>query len=143
MPDIPVLLTMRFPDPLVERLRAVSPRLRLEVHPAASGEDLPEALLADIEVRYPARARPAPEAVPSLRWVQFHYAGIDHVADHPLLRSGIKITTLSGAAVPQMGEFVLMCILALGRLVPRMERDRFEKRWAENRVDRLPRLDHN
>src|SRR3990170_1197398 len=141
MTDIPVLLTMRFPDPLVERLRAVSPRLRIEAHPAASGEDLPEALLADVEVLYTARALPAPEAVPSLRWVQFHYAGIDHVADHPLLRSGIKITTLSGAAVPQMGEFVLMSILALGRRLPRMERDRFEKRWAENRFDRFRPLD--
>jgi phosphoglycerate dehydrogenase-like enzyme len=141
MSDIPVLLTIRFPDPLVERLRGVSPRLRIEVHPAASGEDLPEALLADVEVLYTARALPAPEAVPSLRWVQFHYAGIDHVADHPLLRSGIKITTLSGAAVPQMGEFVLMCILALGRRLPRMERDRFEKRWAENRFDRFRPLD--
>ena len=34
-----------------------------------------------------------------------------------------------------------MCILALGRRLPRMERDRFEKRWAENRFDRFRPLD--
>jgi phosphoglycerate dehydrogenase-like enzyme len=141
MDDVMVLMTLRFPDPLVERLRAVSPRLRIEVHPAGEADDLPQALLGDVEILYTARALPAPEAAPSLRWVQFHYAGIDHVADHPLLRSGVRITTLSGAAAPQMGEFVLMCILALGRRLPRMERDRAEKRWADNRFERFRPLD--
>jgi phosphoglycerate dehydrogenase-like enzyme len=141
MSDVLVLLTLRFPDPLVERLRAVSPRLRIEVHPAGEADDLPDALLGDVEILYTARALPSPEAVPSLRWVQFHFAGIDHVADHPLLRSGIKITTLSGAAAPQVGEFVLMCILALGRRLPRMERDRQDKRWADNRFERFRPLD--
>ncbi|HET7011862.1 MAG TPA: D-2-hydroxyacid dehydrogenase [Anaerolineales bacterium] len=141
MSDVLVLMTLRFPDLLVERLRAVSPRLRIEVHPAGEADDLPEALLGDVEILYTARALPAPETVPSLRWVQFHFAGIDHVADHPLLRSDVKITTLSGAATPQMGEFTLMCILALGRRLPRMERDRQEKRWADNRFERFRPLD--
>jgi len=141
MSDVLALLTLRFPDPLVERLRAVSPRLRIETHPAGDPDDLPEALLGDVEILYTARALPSPEAVPSLRWIQFHYAGIDHVADHPLLRSGIRITTLSGAAAPQMGEFVLMCILALGRRLPKIERDRQEKRWADNRFERFRPLD--
>jgi phosphoglycerate dehydrogenase-like enzyme len=141
MSDVLVLMTLRFPDPLLERLRAVSPRLRIEVHPAATAEDLPEEILGDVEVLYTVRALPPPEAVPSLRWVQFHYAGVDHVADDPLLRSGVQITTLSGAAAPQMGEFVLMCILALGRRLPRMERDQAEKRWADNRFDRFRPMD--
>jgi phosphoglycerate dehydrogenase-like enzyme len=141
MSDVFVLLTLRFPEPLVERIRAVSPRLRVEVYPAAEADDLPESLVGDVEVLYTGRALPAPEAAPSLRWVQFHFAGIDHVADHPILRSGIKVTTLSGAAASQMGEFTLMCILALARRLPRMERDRQEKRWAENRFDRFRPLD--
>ncbi len=143
MNDVLVLMTLRFPDPLLERLRAVSPRLRIEMHPAATAEDLPEEMLGDVEVLYTARALPNPEAAPSLRWVQFHYAGVDHVADHPLLRSGIQVTTLSGAATSQMGEFALLCILALGRRLPRMERDRAEKRWADNRFDRFKPLDLN
>jgi phosphoglycerate dehydrogenase-like enzyme len=49
----------------------------------------------------------------------------------------VRVTTLSGAAVTQMGEYVLMAILGLGRRLPRLERDRSEKRWAENRFERF------
>lgn len=141
--DILVLMTIRFPEPLVQRVRAVSPRLRVEVHPAAGGDELPDQLLPDVEILYTVRALPDPEAAPSLRWVQFHYAGVDHVADHPLLRTDVRVTTLSGAAVTQMAEFVMMAILALGRRLPRLERDRAEKRWAENRFERFRPLDLN
>lgn len=141
MADVLVLMTVRFPDPLVQRIRAVSPHLRVEVHPAATAAELPGNLLGDVEILYTLRALPDPEAVPSLRWIQFHYAGVDHVADHPLLRGGAEITTLSGAAVSQMAEFVMMAILGLGRRLPRLERDRADKRWAENRFERFRPLD--
>jgi len=135
--DVLVLITVRFPDALLQRLRAVSPRLRLEVHPASTSAELPGGLLPDVEVLYTVRALPEPEAVPSLRWIQFHYAGVDHVAEHPLLRGDVRVTTLSGAAVPQLAEYVLMALLALGRRLPRLERDRSEKRWADNRFERF------
>lgn len=135
--DVLVLMTVRFPDPLLQRVRAVSPRLRVEVHPASSGAELPGQLLPDVEILYTVRALPDPEAAPSLRWIQLHYAGVDHVADHPLLRGDVRVTTLSGAAVSQMAEHVLMAILGLGRRLPRLERDRAEKRWAENRFERF------
>ena len=141
MSDILVLMTVRFPDSLVQRVRAVSPRLRVEVHPASNGSELPGHLLPDVEILYTVRALPDPEAAPSLRWIQFHYAGIDHVADHPLLRGDVRVTTLSGAGVPQMAEFVLMTMLGLGRRLPRLERDRADKRWAENRFDRFRPID--
>ena len=135
--DVLVLMTVRFPDALLQRIRAVSPRLRVEVHPASSGDELPAGLLPDVEILYTVRALPDPEAVPNLRWIQVHYAGVDHVAEHPLLRGEVHVTTLSGAAVSQMAEYVLMALLALGRRLPRLERDRSEKRWAENRFDRF------
>src|SRR3990170_191039 len=141
MSDVLVLMTVRFPDSLVQRVRAVSPRLRVEVHPASNGSELPGHLLPDVEILYAVRAWPDPEPAPSLRWIQFHYAGIDHVADHPLLRGDVRVTTLSGAAVPQMAEFVLMAILGLGRRLPRLERDRADKRWAENRFERFRPID--
>lgn len=141
MADLVVLMTVRFPEPLLQRIKAVSPQLRVEMHPASSGADLPGNLLPDVEVLYTIRALPDPEAVPSLRWIQFHYAGIDHVADHPLLRGDVRVTTLSGAAVSQMAEFVMMAVLGLGRRLPRLERDRAEKRWAENRFERFRPLD--
>jgi phosphoglycerate dehydrogenase-like enzyme len=134
-------MTVRFPDALLQRVRAVSPRLRVEVHPASDSAELPANLLPDVEILYTVRALPDPEAVPNLRWIQFHYAGIDHVADHPLLRGDVHVTTLSGAAVPQMAEFALMAILGLARRLPRLERDRTEKRWADNRFERFRPID--
>lgn len=134
-------MTVRFPEPLLQRIKAVSPRLQVEMHPATSGADLPGGLLPDVEVLYTTRALPDPEAAPSLRWIQFHYAGIDHVADHPLLKSDIRITSLSGAAVTQMGEFVMMAMLGLARRLPRLERDRAEKKWADNRFERFRPMD--
>jgi phosphoglycerate dehydrogenase-like enzyme len=135
--DMLVLMTVRFPDALLQRIRSVSPRLRVEVHPASNTAELPGGLLPDVEILYTMRTLPDPEAVPNLRWIQFHSAGIDHVAEHPLLRGEVRVTTLSGAGVPQMAEYVLMALLALGRRLPRLERDRTEKRWAENRFERF------
>ena len=48
--DVLVLMTVRFPDALLQRIRAVSPRLRVEVHPASSGDELPAGLLPDEHV---------------------------------------------------------------------------------------------
>jgi phosphoglycerate dehydrogenase-like enzyme len=136
--DVHVLVAVQFPEALLERIRAVSPRIKLTVHPAREGDELPDEALQDAEVLYTARALPDPSRAPELRWVQFHYAGIDHVVDHPLVRSdSVRITTLSGAAVPQMAEFALMSMLALGRHLLRMIEDKAQARWAENRFERF------
>lgn len=135
--DIEVLITVPFPGPLVERLKSVSPRLHIHQVQARATEDLPKDLLQDTEILYSARALPEPDQVPELRWVQFHFAGLDHVADHPLLRSeGVRITTLSGAAVTQMAEFALMAILSLGhQLLPVLE-DQAAHQWTDNRFEK-------
>jgi phosphoglycerate dehydrogenase-like enzyme len=91
----------------------------------------------DVEILYTSKVLPEPEAVPNLRWIQFHFAGIDHVAEAPLVRSGVAVTTLSGAAVSQMVEFALMAILAMGRRLPLMMSDKAQKHWAEDRFDRF------
>ena len=141
MAEVPVLITLPFPEGLVDRLRAVSPRLKIQVHPAQKAEELPVDLLPDIEVLYTHRALPDPESVPSLRWIQFHFAGIDHVEQHPLLSSDIQVTTLSGAAMPQMAEFALMSILALSRRLPLMVADRAKRLWADDRFERFRPLE--
>ncbi len=137
MSEILVLITLNFPEPLVERLRALSPRLQIRVHPARSGQDLPGDLLADVEVLYTLHALPEPASVPNLRWVQFHLSGVDAIVDHPLLHTDVLVTSLSGASAPQLAEYALMGILALGRRVPRMVADKTAKRWAEDRFERF------
>lgn len=139
---IPVLITIDFPQELLERIRAVSPRLELHVHPTRSPEEVPDKVLADAEILYTARMLPDVEDVPELRWIQFHFAGIDHAADHPLLRDErVRVSTLSGAAAPQMAEFALMSILALGHKLLPMVEDKEQRAWAEDRFTRFePRL---
>jgi phosphoglycerate dehydrogenase-like enzyme len=141
MSEVLVLITLSFPEPLVERLRAISPRLQVRVHQARSGQDLPEDLLQDVEVLYTHHALPEPASVPNLRWVQFHFAGVDAIVDHPLLHTDVLVTTLSGASAPQLAEYALMGMLALGRRVPRMVADKAAKKWADDRFERFRPLE--
>jgi phosphoglycerate dehydrogenase-like enzyme len=134
--EVHVLITLAFPAPLQERLKAVSSKVRLHVHPTSAIEMLPEDLLEKIEVLYTIRSLPDPEAAPNLRWLQLHFAGVDHVIDHPLVQSGIMVTTLSGAAAPQMAEFCLMAMLAMSRRLPRMLDDPPDVRWDDERFQR-------
>jgi phosphoglycerate dehydrogenase-like enzyme len=137
MSEILVVITVPFADPLVERLRAVSPRLKFHMQHAHAAKDIPLEILREVEVLYTVRTMPEPEMVPNLRWIQFHYAGVNHVSDHPLVQSHVLITTLSGVAAPQMAEFAVMCMLALGRRLPGMIQDKEAKRWAEDRFERF------
>ncbi|MFP3854677.1 MAG: hypothetical protein ACLFWD_10340, partial [Anaerolineales bacterium] len=58
--EVNVLIAVPFPEELVERLRAVSPRLNITVAPASDGEQLPDSTLQEAEVLYTARALPDP-----------------------------------------------------------------------------------
>jgi len=141
MSEIQVLITLNYPEPLVERLRVISPRLQIRVHPARQENELPEDLLSDVEVLYTHHAIPEPASVPNLRWVQFHFAGVDAIVDHPLLHTDILVTTLSGASAPQLAEYALMGMLALGRRLPRMIADKAAKKWADDRFERFRPLE--
>jgi phosphoglycerate dehydrogenase-like enzyme len=141
MAEIPVLITVPFPHDHLERLKALSPRLRVELFPVRGSEALPEEKIAEAEVLYTSGALPDPEAAPRLKWVQFHYAGLDQFMDHPILRSDVIITTLSGVAASSVTEFVMMGILAMGRRLLKMMQDNDAKRWADDRLDRFRPVD--
>lgn len=136
-----VLVTLPLSDKLIETLQSVAPQLRFHIHPLRAADNLPDDLLPEIEILYTVDTMPQPESMPRLAWIQFHYAGIDHVADHPLLRSGVQITTMSGASAPQMAEFAVMCVLALARRLPLMMVDKGRKHWDESRMKRFRPVD--
>ncbi|MCH7586781.1 MAG: D-2-hydroxyacid dehydrogenase [Chloroflexi bacterium] len=137
MADILVLMTIAFQEELLERIKALSPRLKLVVDTVRSEEDFSEDLLAEVEVLYTASVLPDPEDTPNLKWVQVHFAGVDHLADHPLLQSEVRVTTLSGVAASGMTEFAVMMMLSLGRRLPLMMEDKSAKLWAEDRFERF------
>lgn len=134
--DIPLLLTVPFPPALIERLQAVSPRLKITSHPTSDAEDLPEDLLQEIEILYTLSALPDADLVPNLRWLQIHYSGVDHIIGHPLLSSDLMITTMSGASAPQLAELTLMFVLTLAHRMLKIIHSTPEERWTPGRLKR-------
>jgi phosphoglycerate dehydrogenase-like enzyme len=136
MADTLVWITEPFPDPSLERLRAVSSELKITAHPLRADDDPPEELLSQVEVLSTFEYLPDPEDTPHLKWVHFLSAGIDQHLDHPLLQSEVKITTSSGIAASQMAEAALAFSLALARRLPRLLNDKASKTWPEDRYAR-------
>ncbi len=133
-----VLITLPLEEHLLETLKAVAPQAEFIVQPAQDASEISPAVWERVEVLYTNTVLPRPEDVPNLKWIQFHWAGIDHVVNHPLIQQGkVVVTTLSGAAVPQMGEYVLMMLLALGHRLPALMDHQRRKEWPEDRWRRF------
>jgi phosphoglycerate dehydrogenase-like enzyme len=110
-----VLVTMPFDDVLLDRLRAVSPRLVVtRADPEAADYGPVDVLYAQTPPRDLSRA-------PRLGWVQLHMAGVNALRDHPLFEEhAVLLTTTSGVHAPAIAEYAMTMILALAHRVPRM-----------------------
>jgi phosphoglycerate dehydrogenase-like enzyme len=106
---------MPFGEARLDRLRAVSPELRVSSGDAAGADyTRTDVLYAGNPPRDLARA-------PNLKWVQVHMAGINALHDHPLYaQSAIALTTTSGVHAATIAEYALTVLLALAHRVPRM-----------------------
>lgn len=132
-----VLSTIAFPEELLARLRAVSPRLLIEQHTVRGDEHLGD-LYAEVEVLYTARALPQPEQAPRLRWVQLHFAGTDHLIHHPLFtRTDVAFTTVSGIHAPVIAEYVFASILAWRHQLPRLLAYQARAEWPQDRWEKF------
>lgn len=140
--DIKVIVTMPFPEELVVKLESVSPRLDVEVIKAREVDDISKGSWSTVEVLYTNVVVPPVEIVPNLKWIQFHWAGVNHVAEEPLLQqTSVIATTLSGANATQMGEYILMMMLALGHNLPDMIDHQRQKEWPKDRWERFSPLE--
>ena len=135
---IEILITTPFAETLINRLTAISPRLNVTAIPAQKASEIPAETWARAEVLYTGHILPEVEQVPALRWIQFHYAGIDRYADEPLIKKdGIQVTTLSGAAAPQVAEHVLAMLLAMSCKLPAMLASQKKAEWPKDRFERF------
>lgn len=142
MKEVRVLATLRFTEELLRRLESVSPRIRLTqqtCHDAAGVA----AALADhpgTEVLYSFGAPPDILALaPELRWVQLHSAGADHLLGHPLMQSGVLLTTTSGIHATPIAEYVLASMLAHRWQVARWTGCQREHVWPADRWETYAR----
>jgi phosphoglycerate dehydrogenase-like enzyme len=113
--ELNVLVTMRFTEAQLDRLRAVSPRLRVTCETADSADyGRTDILYAGTPPRDLARA-------PRLKWVQLHMAGVNGLHEHPLYtESTVPLVTSSGVHGATIAEYTITMILALAHRVPRM-----------------------
>ncbi|TAK12849.1 MAG: D-2-hydroxyacid dehydrogenase [Anaerolineae bacterium] len=136
---IHTLITVPLEDELIARIRAVSERLLVTHHPTKPGEAIPDEIWAPTEVLLTYRAFPEPEQCPALRWVQYYLAGVDSLAQHPILtRDGVQATSMSGANASQTAEHALALLLALGHNLPGFLAMQGRSEWLPNRSDYHP-----
>lgn len=133
---IEVLVTVPFSEQEIQTLRDVSPRLRINMMLAREPDDIPQEVWARTEVLYTDTVLPAPEMVPALRWLQCHWAGLDFAIHAPLAsKPDVMVTTLSGAAAPQMAEYALGMMLALGHRLPELVQFQNRAEWPREHWD--------
>ncbi len=139
---VEVVIAVPITPELADGLRSVSTRLKVSAIPARKVEDIPEDVWARVEVLYTNRILPAPEQAPNLAWIQFHWAGVDHALDAPILhRPGLVVSTLSGASASQMAEHVLAMLLALGHHLPDAFAHQKRIEWPAERWERFSPLE--
>lgn len=138
MNSIKVLMTLRFTEEQLNRIRAVSPQLTVvqrSVPEGRDGIDPGELLDGDEEILYGFMPPRDLARVPRLKWMQLHTAGINHLlnVNHPILHSPIRLTTLSGVHAVPIGEFSIALMLALARQVPLMTHLQTEREWRKDK----------
>ena len=136
MKNVRVLCTLRFTEPLLNRLRAVSDRLQIVQQTCRTIQEVAAALAEhpETEVLYSFHAPPdALERAPGLRWLQLHSAGADHLLGHPLMSSDVAITTTSGIHATPIAEYVLASMLAHRWRVPHWTHCQREGAWPSER----------
>jgi len=127
-----VLVTAPFPERLLDKIRSVSPDIQVEQRPLPEGKwPAEESTMA--EVYYAISAIPRPEQAPNLHWVQTHWAGVNHLRDHPIWDSDISLTNASGIHAPNMAQYVMAQILAWAHRTPRWFHYQQKREWPGNR----------
>lgn len=117
---IDVLITVAFPDALLEQLQSVSPYLNISVQPAENASDIQAERWSRTEILYTDKVLPEPEMAKSLKWVQLHWSGGELLEGNALTSEADRMvfTTLSGALSSKVAEYALMALLSLGQQLP-------------------------
>ncbi len=136
--NIEVLSTIPFPDGVMQKLRSLTPRIKVTMIAAQKVEDIPTEVWSKIEVLYTDVLLPPPELVPNLKWIQFHYAGIDFIQESALLKTpNLIFSSMSGGSAIQEAEYILMMLLGLSHRAPELFANQMRKEWPKDRWDKF------
>ena len=129
-----VLLTVQFAPELVEQIADLSPRLVVTTIEASNPRDIPQEEWLETNILYTHKVLPEPDQVPDLKWIQFHRAGNEMFMEAPILRKpGLQAASMSGASAPQVAEYVLGMLLALGHRIPPAMKHKAREDWPPDR----------
>ncbi|MDO9122147.1 MAG: NAD(P)-dependent oxidoreductase, partial [Anaerolineaceae bacterium] len=136
--NIEVLSTIPFPDGVMQKLRSLTPRIKVTMIAAQKVEDIPAEVWSKIEVLYTDVLLPPPELVPNLKWIQFHYAGIDFIQESALLKTpNLIFSSMSGGSAIQEAEYILLMLLSMSHRMPELVANQVRKEWPNDRWDKF------
>lgn len=126
---IRVIVAADLNDTLIEQIRGVSPRLRVERH----WPNVPDKAWSDAEILFSMGAFPDPANAPRLRWIQLASAGADHAVKAGITNAAdIEITTASGMHAVQMTEYCLLMMMAFAYKLPRLLELQSRAEWPSD-----------
>jgi len=124
--QVRVVVAADLDESLIDRIRAVSPRLDVASHRKGG----PLEVVAAAEVLLAMGWMPRPDQAPDVRWVQLMSAGADHAMKRPLVaETDVVVTTASGIHASPIGEYCMAMILTLAYEVPRFLDLQAERVW--------------
>lgn len=131
---IRVVVAMDFSDAIIEQLHNISPLLHIERH----FPNVPDHVWAETEVLYTLNRFPDPTQAPRLRWIQLHFAGVDHALKQPIVQAeDVEVTTASGVHAVHMAEFCLAMMLAFTYRLPILLQLQAKAEWPKNANERF------
>jgi phosphoglycerate dehydrogenase-like enzyme len=159
-PTVRVLIASTLEPHLIDRIRAVDPRLDVvyPVHllgrPRYRGDHTAPAchtpqqeaewsrLLAEAEVMFDL-LRPGgedlPRRAPRLRWIQLSSSGVGQLVERTGLGgSPVVVTNAAGVHATPLAEFVLFAMLYFAKRMPRVLADQRRHQWERFALDTLP-----
>jgi phosphoglycerate dehydrogenase-like enzyme len=136
--NIEILITFPLSEELINKIKEVSPQLNITVLPAKSPQEIDEEVWKKTEILITERVIPPSDKAPALQWIQFNYAGIDFALNEEIFKKrSLQITTLSGAAAPQVAEFALTMMLAISHKLPSILKFQMNHEWPPDRFVRF------
>jgi phosphoglycerate dehydrogenase-like enzyme len=139
---VEILITFPLADELINRLRGISPQLHINVSPAKKPESISNDVWEKIDILFTDNVIPVVDRTQNLKWIQFMSAGLDYWAGSEIFsKSGLLITSLSGAGASQMAEHVMLMMLALGHRLPAMMTSQRKSEWPKDRIEKFQPLE--
>ena len=158
MPDnLHVLITFALEQDLLDKIRAVDPRIEIAVlgseerkllrgfsypsereraavaeglHGAFSSADVVFGFWgAELHQAFTG-AGSLGDVAPNLKWIQLTSAGADRLLNSGFIQQGVTVTTVSGLHATPIGEFVIQSILMLAKRAPQYMRAQARHEWA-------------